>query len=222
MTPSSFLETQQTCNGVFLEILGSGVLLTGPSGIGKSELALGLIDRGHCLIADDVVVFSRRDDNKVLGICPEVLQDFLEVRGLGVIDVRAIYGDTAIKPSKELSLIIDLIELPSSKLSESNPSFMQGYLTENKFSSTPHPASPARGEGTREKLFESDRLTGLHRQQEILGIAFPHVSLPVAPGRPLPILVEAAVRNQMLKSNGYDPSLAFQIKQQQLLQGEHV
>ncbi len=95
-------------HGVFMEILGMGVLLTGESGIGKSELALELITRGHRLIADDAPEFSRTAPDRLTGRCPSALQEFLEVRGLGVLNIRAMFGDSAIKPSNDLRLIIHL------------------------------------------------------------------------------------------------------------------
>jgi HPr kinase/phosphorylase len=94
--------------GVFLEVNGFGVLLKGAPAIGKSELALELISRGHRLIADDVVDFFRISPDSLEGRCPALLQDFLEVRGLGVLNIHAMFGDSAVKPSKPLDLIIQL------------------------------------------------------------------------------------------------------------------
>ena len=96
-------------HGVFMEVHGLGVLLTGESGIGKSELALDLINRGHRLIADDAPEFARISPDTVRGTCPDVLRDFLEVRGLGILNIREMFGDSAIKPSKNLRLIVKLI-----------------------------------------------------------------------------------------------------------------
>lgn len=96
-------EQTTTLHGVFIDVLGLGVLLTGKSGTGKSELALGLINRGHRLIADDSVIFARKKE-KIIGFCPPILQDFLEVRGLGILDIRAMFGDTAIQKNKRLEL----------------------------------------------------------------------------------------------------------------------
>ena len=108
-----------TIHGVFMAVSGIGVLLTGESGIGKSELALELLSRGHRLIADDAVVLSRPGPDTIVGSCPPALQDFLEVRGLGVLSIRSIFGDSAIKPSKNLRLIVELkplSEIDNSKL----------------------------------------------------------------------------------------------------------
>lgn len=95
-------------HGVFIEVQGFGALITGDAAIGKSELALELITRGHRLIADDIVDFYRISPEKLEGRCPPLLQDFLEVRGLGVLNIRFLFGDTAVKPTKPLDLIIHL------------------------------------------------------------------------------------------------------------------
>jgi HPr kinase/phosphorylase len=97
-----------TFHGVFIEVQGFGVLIKGSAAIGKSELALELISRGHRLVADDIVDFYRISPELIEGRCPELLQDFLEVRGLGVLNIRALFGDNAVKPTKPLDLIIQL------------------------------------------------------------------------------------------------------------------
>ncbi len=104
----SVLANTTIIHGVFMDVMGSGVLLTGESGIGKSELALDLISRGHRLIADDAPEFSKIAPDIINGTCPEMLREFLEVRGLGILNVRALFGDSAIKISKYLRLVIDL------------------------------------------------------------------------------------------------------------------
>jgi len=103
-------------HGVFMEVLGTGVLLTGSPATGKSELALELIARGHRLIADDAPVFSRIAPDIISGTCPPLLQDFLEVRGLGVINIRTMFGDSAIKQEKYLRLIIRLQPMNDAEL----------------------------------------------------------------------------------------------------------
>jgi HPr kinase/phosphorylase len=103
-------------HGVYMEVLGRGVLFSGDPAIGKSELALALISRGHCLIADDATELYKSAGNTLIGRCPKVLQDFLEVRGLGMINIRAMFGNSAIKPNKELHLIIDLLHFDDQKL----------------------------------------------------------------------------------------------------------
>ncbi len=104
----SLLAKKQIIHGVFMEVLGLGVLLTGPSGIGKSELALELLTRGHRLVADDAPEFFQATPDTVHGRCPDLLADFIEVRGLGILNVRAMFGDNALLNDKRLSLIIHL------------------------------------------------------------------------------------------------------------------
>jgi len=96
-------------HGVFLEVLGLGVLLKGDAGVGKSELALELITRGHRLVADDVVDLKHVAPETLEGSCPPMLRDFLEVRGLGILNIRALFGETAVKPQKNLKLIVELV-----------------------------------------------------------------------------------------------------------------
>lgn len=105
-----------TVHGVFLDVYGVGVLLKGESGIGKSELALGLINRGHRLVADDAVDFSLIENDAVMGTCPPLLQDFIEVRGLGLLNIRVMYGDKAIKDAKKLQLIINVVAFTPEEL----------------------------------------------------------------------------------------------------------
>lgn len=105
-------------HGVFIEVLGKGVLLSGNPAIGKSELALALISRGHRLIADDATELYKTRSQAIMGRCPKVLQDFLEVRGLGLINIRAMFGNSAIKPDKRLHLIIDLVNFDDQKLKQ--------------------------------------------------------------------------------------------------------
>ncbi len=102
------LARQTTVHGVFMEIFTIGVLITGEPGTGKSELALELLSRGHRLIADDAPEFTQLTPDTVEGSCPPVLRDCLEVRGLGILNVRRMFGDATIKSSKYLRLIIHL------------------------------------------------------------------------------------------------------------------
>ena len=95
-----------TMHGVFMDILGLGVLITGESGLGKSELGLELISRGHGLVADDAVDFTRLGPDYIEGRCPEILRDLLEVRGLGLLDIRTIFGETAVRRKLKLRLIV--------------------------------------------------------------------------------------------------------------------
>lgn len=179
---NNHLASSVVVHGVFMEVFDLGILLSGASGVGKSELALELINRGHRLVADDSPCFTRVSPHTLNGTCPGVLQDFLEVRGLGVINVRAMFGDNAIKNRKKLHLIIRVVE------------------------------------ATDDVLLNMDRLNGIHRNQQLLGVNIAEVTVPVAPGRNLAILVEAAVRNQVLKLSGYYASQDFEKRQQKSLE----
>ncbi|MBL1277974.1 MAG: HPr(Ser) kinase/phosphatase [Ectothiorhodospiraceae bacterium] len=180
----SELAEKTVVHGVFLEVHGMGVLLTGESSVGKSELALELLTRGHRFIADDAPEFSRVGPDTVRGRCPEALRDFLEVRGLGVLNVRAMYGDSAIKLSKDLRLVIHLQRLAA------------------------------------QDLQQLDRLKGSYRNRTILDIEVPEVTLPVATGRNLAVLVEAAVLDHILLRKGYNAPEAFIKRQQELIQSQ--
>ena len=175
------LAETKTLHGVFMEVRGLGVLLRGESGVGKSELALELLTRGHRLIADDAPEFSRIAPDVIRGACPELLQGFLEVRGLGVLNVRAMYGDSAIKKDKNLRLIIHLKPIDD------------------------------------EDVRNIDRLVGSQQDEMVLEVAIPCVTLPVAPGRDLALLIEAAVRNHILRLGGYDAAQDFIERQSGLL-----
>ncbi|MDC8787000.1 HPr(Ser) kinase/phosphatase [Roseateles koreensis] len=98
-----------TRHGVFMDILGLGVLLTGESGLGKSELGLELISRGHGLVADDAVDLFRIAQTSIEGRCPELLLNLLEVRGIGLLDIKAIFGETAVRRKMRLKLIVHLV-----------------------------------------------------------------------------------------------------------------
>ena len=161
------LEASTVVHGELLEVFGMGVLITGGSGIGKSELALELISRGHRLIADDTPTLTRVAPDVLEGTCPPALSDLLEVRGLGILNIRRMFGDSAIKRNKRVRLILHLV-----KLEEIAP--------------------PA-----------ESRLQGLRDSRVIMGVGVPVITLPIAPGRNLAVLVECAVRDHILRLNGY-------------------
>ena len=174
-----------TLHGVYMEVHAIGVLITSPSGVGKSEVALELITRGHRLVADDAPQFSRIAPDIIDGTCPSALQDFLEVRGLGIINVRELFGDSAIKTNKYLRLIIHLEPLD------------------------------------RNNLIQIDRLEGSYRTQRVLDLDIPVITLPVAPGRNLAVLLECAARNHMLRLSGYNASDELSERQRILLELEN-
>ena len=106
---SQLFAERTTRHGVFMDILGLGVLLTGESGLGKSELGLELISRGHGLVADDAVDLYRVSQTAIDGRCPELLMNLLEVRGIGLLDIKAIFGETAVRRKMRLKLIVHLV-----------------------------------------------------------------------------------------------------------------
>ena len=179
---SRVLAESTTLHGVFLDVLEMGVLITGASAIGKSELALELISRGNGLIADDIVELSRISPDTIEGRCPDVLRDFLEVRGIGILNIRTIFGETAVRPRKLLRLIVNLED-------HSNEAFS-----------------------------DLDRLQVNATYQEVLAIPIRKVTIPVAAGRNLAVLVEAAVRNFVLNQRGIDSTKEFIERQQQLME----
>ena len=95
-------------HGVLVDVYGEGLLITGESGIGKSEMALELIKRGHRLVADDAVEIKKVSKQTLVGSCPEVIRFFIEVRGIGIIDVSKMFGIQAIKESQNIDLVIKL------------------------------------------------------------------------------------------------------------------
>jgi HPr kinase/phosphorylase len=178
------LADSTSMHGVFMDVLGLGVLITGESSVGKSELALELISRGHGLVADDVVEISRIATKTLEGRCPPLLKDFLEVRGLGVLNIRVIFGETAVRPKMNLKLIV--------------------HLDRSSQAGT----APA------------DRLPLHEVTKDILGLPVREVVIPVAAGRNLAVLVEAAVRNYILQLRGYDGTQEFIARQQGELKRE--
>ncbi len=161
-------------HGVCMDVLGLGVLITGESGVGKSELALELVSRGHGLVADDVVEISRIAASTLECRCPPMLKDFLEVRGLGVLDIRTIFGETAVRPKMNLRLVVQL---------------------------------------DRPGAAETARLPLHELSEEILGVPVRKVVIPVAAGRNLAVLLEAAVRNHILQLRGIHSTAEFMERQ---------
>jgi HPr kinase/phosphorylase len=106
---SKHFADRTSMHGVLMDILGLGVLITGESGLGKSELGLELISRGHGLVADDAVDLYRINQATIEGRCPELLRNLLEVRGIGLLDIKAIFGETAVRRKMRLKLIVHLV-----------------------------------------------------------------------------------------------------------------
>jgi len=109
---TNFLESRlaptTAVHGVLVDINGIGVLITGQSGVGKSETALELVKRGHQLVADDSVEIRQEQDNTLIGSAPELIRHLLEIRGVGIINVMTLFGAGAIRPSKKISLVVHL------------------------------------------------------------------------------------------------------------------
>jgi len=106
---SKHFAERQSMHGVFMDILGLGVMITGESGLGKSELGLELISRGHGLVADDAVDVYRINQTTIEGRCPDLLQNLMEVRGIGLLDIKAIFGETAVRRRMRMKLIVHLV-----------------------------------------------------------------------------------------------------------------
>jgi HPr kinase/phosphorylase len=102
------LAVREVIHGVLMDILGMGVLIVGESGIGKSECALDLVVRGHRLVADDTVEIRRRGETVIVGTCPELTRHHMEVRGLGVINIRDLFGIASTRTAKRVELVVQL------------------------------------------------------------------------------------------------------------------
>ncbi len=107
MLDDQFAE-QLTVHGSLVDVYGVGLLLTGPAGIGKSEMALDLVERGHRLVADDVVMATRKGANVLMGAGTDLGEHFMEIRGLGIIDVKAMFGVRAIRYQKRIELVVQI------------------------------------------------------------------------------------------------------------------
>ena len=168
-------------HGVLVDVFSLGTLILGDPGIGKSECALELVYRGHRLVADDLVVIRRTHAQGLLGSPHELLENYLELRGVGIIDLRNHFGMTATSPSIPVSLVIRLVKLgPDSK------------RLEQKW---------------REQMMESPHSWAT--TENILGIEVPLYTMVVAPGRDLAIMVETAVRKCMLAQRGIQDEREF-------------
>lgn len=155
----------QTIHGVLVEVFGIGVLITGESGIGKSEVALELIERGHRLISDDMVRLKNISDSYLIGTVENpTLAHHMEIRGIGILDLTKLFGVGAIRDKKQVQLSVHLENWDSTK--------------------------------------NYDRVGENTMTDTYLGIAIPKVIIPVKPGRNIPIIIEAAARNERLKKLG--------------------
>ncbi|MCX7677653.1 MAG: HPr(Ser) kinase/phosphatase [Spirochaetes bacterium] len=159
-----FFAPSITMHGTLVEVFGIGVLLIGKSGVGKSETALELIERNHRLVADDIVEIRKIDESLLMGSGSEIVRHHLEIRGLGIINVKELYGIGAVRNRKRIELVVLLEEWDASK-----------YY---------------------------DRLGIDEHYYTILDINVPFITVPVRPGRNIPIIIETAALNQRLKKMG--------------------
>lgn len=189
---TQLLAEREIIHGVMMDVNGTGILITGDASVGKSELALELISRGHILVADDAPEFSRIAPGTIECQCPALLQDFLEVRGLGVLNIALMYGDAHTRTRKILRFIVHL--------------------------------QPVSGEDFNKDLaaIAGDRISEPSGSREILGVNVPKRTIPVAPGRNIAVLVEAAVRDQILRAGGYSATRDLVDKQAQALATAHA
>lgn len=155
-----------TMHGVLVDVYGEGILITGESGSGKSETALELVKRGHRLVADDAVEIKKVSDKTLIGYAPEMIRHLIEIRGIGIIDVKNLFGVGAIMSVDQIDLVINLEKWDDYKV--------------------------------------YDRLGIDEEFTVILGMKLPILNIPVAPGRNLAIIIEAAAINNRQKKLGYN------------------
>jgi len=195
---SSYLEDELAPriqrHGVLIDVFSLGTLIVGDPGIGKSECALELVYRGHRLVADDTVVIRRTHHQGLLGGPHELLENYLELRGVGIIDVRKHFGMTATSPTVKVSLVIQLTKLT--------------------------PEARELEQQWREQMME--RPSAWTSTEDILGIEVPKYTMVVAPGRDLSIMVETAVRKCLLAQRGIEDERGFLESVNLLAQGGHI
>ncbi len=163
---------KQTIHAVFVEVEGMGILIQGESGVGKSETALELLDRGHRLIADDAVLLKCLNGNTLWGYgTSKMMGHHMEIRGLGIINIAQVYGVNSVMNRKPVEMVFHLEEWDSTR--------------------------------------NYDRLGTSGETITLLDVSIPLITLPVKPGRNIPIIIEAAVLNQRLKSQGVHAARDF-------------
>lgn len=168
------LKNEIYAHGSLLNIFSLGVLIIGSSGIGKSECALSLIDRGHQLIADDVVRISIFDQTSLIGTAHSLIRYHMEIRGLGIINIAELFGKKAVAKKK----IIDLVVL------------LEKWSDNNTY----------------------DHFCADQEYKVFLGIKIPLVRLPIAPCRNIAIILETAVRKELLNRKGIYPAKEIEEK----------
>jgi HPr kinase/phosphorylase len=175
------LAPREVMHGDLLDIFAIGVLILGESGSGKSEGALELVHRGHRLVADDVVEIYKVRNEELVGQAPEEVRGLMEVRGLGLISIEQLFGVVAVRDSKPIDMVVNLVGENSEPV---------------------------------------DRLGLSETSIEILGIRRPLLTVPVAPGKNLALLIEAAARKYLLSQRGVtDAATDYLTRHDQKLRG---
>jgi HPr kinase/phosphorylase len=179
---STIFAPKSTVHGTLVEVFGIGVLLEGDSGVGKSECALSLIERGHRLIADDAVEIRRVSGNILMGTGAQVVSHHMEIRGLGIINITHLFGVGAIRDKKQIQLVVQL----------------EFWNQEKNY----------------------DRIGAEEVTVDLLGVHVPCVTVPIKPGRNIPVIIETAARNERLKKMGYYSAREFNRNVMNWLEGE--
>ncbi|MFA6108900.1 MAG: HPr(Ser) kinase/phosphatase [Candidatus Latescibacterota bacterium] len=162
---------QVNVHGTLVDVHGIGLLFTGRSAIGKSEVALDLVERGHRLVADDSVVVTRKVQGILMGCSPELLQDHMEIRGIGIVNVKRSFGVRGTRKQKRIEMVVNLVD------------WQEGVTYE------------------RVGLEDNTRT--------MLGVELPEVTVPLYPGKYIPVIVEAIALNHLLRLEGYHPAREF-------------
>jgi HPr kinase/phosphorylase len=171
-------------HGTLVEVFGIGILLIGKSGVGKSECALEMVERGHRLVADDMVEIQKINESLLMGSGSDIIKNHIEIRGLGIINVKDIFGIRSVRNRKRIELVVQLEEWVEGK--------------------------------------EYDRLGIDEQKYTIFDIEIPCITVPVRPGRNIPVIIESAALNQRLKKAGVYSARELDMKIQNWLKMENA
>jgi HPr kinase/phosphorylase len=158
-------------HGSLADVYGVGLLFTGASGIGKSECVLDLVERGHRLVADDLVITRRKGADVLIGTGHPLQRHYMEIRGVGLIDVRSIFGVRSVRQQKRVEVVVVLQE------------WKEGMSVER----------PG---------LETDTTS-------ILGVEIPRITVPLNPGKNIPVIAEVIAMNHLMRYSGQDPAQVF-------------
>ncbi len=162
---------QMHVHGTLVDVHGIGLLFTGRSAIGKSEVGLDLVERGHRLVADDSVIITRKMQGILVGCSPPLLQDHMEIRGIGIVNVKRSFGVRGTRQQKRVEVVVNLVD------------WREGM--------------------NYERVGLDDNI------RTILGVELPEVTVPLYPGKYIPVIVEAIALNHLLRLEGYHPAKEF-------------